>query len=223
MTREELIKKVALKMDEISSSDDLIVPVGTGDNNPLYTQINNLLNESVNDALMKAPIYRIQSQVASVPSTSVSINTLDAIDSYGKNRRSATIVVPDDFIRLVSITDNAFQRPIVDLAIEGDDIDKRQRNKFLVAKSAKPVAVIGRSVTGRRAITCYSYDSKSTPNLSVLYVKRYDNDKDTTEDTYLDEYMTDLVSWVCAGKVFAAQGDINKGKICDENAAALMV
>ena len=55
------------------------------------------------------------------------------------------------------------------------------------------------------------------------YVKRYNNNSDTSADTDLDEYMVDLVSWVCAGKVFAAQGDINKGKICDENAAALMI
>lgn len=216
MTREELIKKVALKMDEISSSDDLIVPVGTGDNNPLYTQINNLLNESVNDALMKAPIYRIQSQVESV-------NTFTPNDILGNTRKSATFVVPDDFIRLVSITDDAFQRPIVDLAIEGDDIDKRQHNKFLVAKTAKPVAVIGRSNAGGRAITCYSYKDE-TPSPTMLYVKRYDTAKnETSAETNLDEYMIDLVSWVCAGRVFAAQGDMNKGKICDENAASLMI
>ena len=54
MDRQELIRKVALKMDEISSSDDVIVSVGIDDNNPLYTQIDSLLNESVNDMLMKA-------------------------------------------------------------------------------------------------------------------------------------------------------------------------
>ncbi len=217
MTREELIKKIALKMDEISSSDDVIVPVGTGDNNPLYTQINNLLNESVNDVLMKAPIYRIQSQVQKLSAAST------PADVFGGSRKVAVIVIPEDFIRLVSITDSAFQRPIVDLAVEGDDVDKRQHNKFLVAKSAKPVAVIGRDISGARTITCYSYESGITPSPSVLYVKRYDNDTDTSASTDLDEYMTDIVSWVCAGKVFAAQGDINKGKICDENASALMI
>ena len=59
MTREELIKNVALKMDEISSSDDVIVDVNISDNNPLYTQINKLLNESINEALVKAPVHRI--------------------------------------------------------------------------------------------------------------------------------------------------------------------
>ena len=216
MTREELIKRVALKMDEISSSDDVIVPVGTGDNNPLYTQINNLLNESVNDALMKAPIYRIQSQISS-------IDTCREEQLFGGKRKSVVFVVPDDFIRLVSVIDDYFQRPIVDLAIEGDNIDKRQHNKFLVAKYAKPVAVLGRSESGKRIITCYSFDANDMPNPSLNYIKRYNNNSDTMADTDLDEYMIDLVSWVCAGKVFAAQGDINKGKICDENAAALMV
>ena len=215
MTREELIKKVALKMDEISSSDDVIIPVNGSDNNPLYTQINNLLNESVNDVLMKAPIYRIENQVVEVKNPTI-------IDLFSKTRKAAVFAVPVDFIRIASIYDIKFQRPIVDLALEGDAIDKKQRNKFLVAKKAKPVAVLGRGESGR-TITCYSYDAADTINPSLLYVKRYNNDTDTDADTDLDEYMADVVSWVCAGKVFAAQGDVNKGKICDDNAAALMI
>ena len=231
MTREELIKKVALKMDEISSSDDVMVPVNASDNNPLYTQINNLLNESVNDVLMKAPIFRIQNQVVLLPSGNIKTDTI-----FGGTRKIAVISVPEDFIRIASINDALFQRPIVDLAIEGDEMDNRQHNKFLVAKYAKPVAVIGRNVSSAtddatqvtthntgRVIKCYSYGATDTPAPFVHYIKRYDNDRDTTAETDLDEYMIDVVSWVCAGKVFAAQGDINKGKICDENAAALMV
>lgn len=216
MTREELIKKIALKMDEISSSDDVIVPVNAGDNNPLYTQINNLLNESVNDVLMKAPIYRLQSHVQNLSTATASV-------IFGGARKSAMFDVPDDFIRLVSITDSAFQRPIIELAIEGDDTDRRQHNKHLVAKNAKPVAVIGSDATKGRTITCYSYDANVTPSPTMLYIKRYDNDKDASAETGLDGYMIDLVSWVCAGRVFAAQGDVNKGKICDENASALMI
>lgn len=223
MTREELIKKVALKMDEVSSSDEVFVPVNASDNNPLYTQINSLLNEAVNDVLMKAPIYRLHSQTVKLVLSSAA-NGLAANWDTGTigERKTAILTIPDDFIRLVSITDALFQRPIVELAIEGDDIDKKQHNKFLVAKYAKPVAVIsGRSLN--RKITCYSYASDATPNPSMLYIKRYDNDTDATAETKLDDYLIDIVSWACAGRVFAAQGDMNKGKICDENAAALMV
>lgn len=215
MTREELIKRIALKMDEISSSDDVMIPVGTGDNNPLYTQINNLLNESVNDVLMKAPVYRLHPHVASSTSST-------AAGIFGNMRKVAVFSVPDDFIRVVSIKDNLFQRPIVDLAVEGDDVDKRQHNRYLVAKHAKPVAVLGRGTNGR-TITCYSYESNETPAPSMSYIKRYDPDKGLTVETGLDDYMIDLVSWVCAGRVFAAQGDTAKGKLCDENAAALMI
>lgn len=216
MTREELIKKVALKMDEISSSDEVIVPVGAGDNNPLYTQINDLLNESVNDVLMKAPIYRLHSQA-----TSTTTSSKQGI--FNDTRNVAVITVPADFIRLVSITDEGkFQRPISELAVEGDDIDKRQHNKYLVAKYAKPVAVISSSVDNRK-ITCYSYPSGVTPSPTLTYIKRYNNDKDTTADSDLDGYLIDIVSWVCAGKVFSAQGDANKSKICDESASALMI
>jgi hypothetical protein len=50
----------------------------------------------------------------------------------------------------------------------------------------------------------------------MRYIKRF------SDESTLDDYQIDIVTWVCAGKVFAAQGDIAKGKTCDENAAALM-
>lgn len=207
MTRQELIRKVALKMDEISSSDDVIVPVGIDDNNPLYTQIDGLLDESVNEVLMKAPLYRLHNHIVS---TSLS----RAATANGA--KVAVIDVPEEFLRLVSIIDNAFQRPIVELAVEGDDVDKRQHNKFLMAKTAKPVAVISNSAAQGRIITCYSYGADGQPAPVLNYIKRYDDEQN------LDEYQIDVVTWVCAGKVFSVQGDAAKGKACDENALSLM-
>lgn len=217
MTREELIKKVALKMDEISSSDDIIVSVGADDNNPLYTQINNLLNESINDVLTKAPVYRLGGFVDYVPSDSVRVD-----NSYCGSRQVAIVAVPEDFIRIAAIRDALFHRPIVDLAIEGDETDKRQYNRFLMAKNSKPVAVIGR-INGARVITIYSYGNDEEPKPEVMYVQRFNGDLDLTEDIDLDEYLADVVTWACAGKVFAVQGDLNKAKTCDDNAAAIMI
>jgi hypothetical protein len=215
MTREDLIKKVALKMDEISSSDDVILSVGSSDNNPLYVQINNLLNESVNDVLMKAPIYRLSNHIVS--SRGFKVESI-----FNGLRQKAVFTITDDFLRFVSISDSCFQRDITELSFEGDSVDKRQHNKHLVSKEAKPVAVLN-STTGHRKISCYSYRVLSSPNPRLTYIERYDHDGDMSCDVDLDGYMIDLVSWVCAGKVFAAQGDINKGKICDENASALMI
>jgi hypothetical protein len=215
MTREDLIKKVALKMDEISSSDDVILSVGSSDNNPLYVQINNLLNESVNDVLMKAPVYRIQSHI-------VSTNNVKVEDIFGGMRKVAVITVPDEFIKFVSVTDKLFQREITEVVMQGDDKHKRQQNKFLVAKYAKPVAVLT-NTAGVRKIVCYSYDVADTPRPMLYYVERYEGDESKEAEVTLDGYMIDVVTWVCAGKVFAAQGDVNKGKLCDDNAASLMI
>ena len=217
MTREELIKKVALKMDEISSSDDIIVSINSGDNNPLYAQINSLLNESINDVLLKAPIHKIKKNIGELKSFGLGY-------SFCKTRKILNIQVPDDFLRLVLITDDSFQRPITELAIEGDAIDKRQRNKFLMAKTAKPVAVFGRDEENNLVITCYSLD-KSTESISAsgLYVKRFNGNITLSSTVDLDDYLVDIVSWACAGKVFAAQGDVAKSQICDTNALALMV
>lgn len=217
MTREELIKKVALKMDEISSSGGVIVSVGIDDNNPLYTQINGLLNESINEVLTKAPVYRIENFVTSKQIGNKEYSQISIGDRY-----AYVFSVPNDFIRLVSIQDSTnFKRPIVDLSIEGDDISKRQRNNFLVAKSEKPVAVIGRH-DGVRSITCYSYAKNAMPNIHFYYIARFDGDLTIENEIKIDEYLSDVATWVCAGKVFSAQGDVNRGKICDDTAISLM-
>lgn len=207
MEREALIRKVALKMDEISSSNDVIVSVGIADNNPLYAQIDSLLDESVNDVLMKAPIYRLYNHInIAVSSRPTTVNSI----------KVGIIEVPDDFLRFASIEDKAFQRPIVTLAVEGDDVDKRQHNKHLVAKKAKPVAVISNDATKKRIITCYSYGLADTPSPTMQYIKRYDG------NTTLDDYQIDIATWICAGKVFSVQGDIAKSQACDANAVAIM-
>lgn len=222
MTREELIKKVALKMDEISSSDDVIVNVNAGDNNPLYTQINNLLNESINEVLAKAPVYRINDR--QIKQTSECATE----ELFNDTRIAAMITLPNDFLRLVSIDDASFQRPIIDLATEGDDMARKQRNKFLVAKNAKPVGVISTNpVSGGRVIKCYSYDKNTTPNPLMTYIVRYgvnpDENLDVTSHVHINDYLADVVSWVCAGKVFSSRGDSANMQICDNNAMALMV
>lgn len=215
MERIELIKKVALKMDEISSSNQVVVDVLDSDNNPLYALIDGLLNESINDVLTKAPVYRIPDAF-----TATEGDLEGSMAILNDTRRAGVISLPEDFIRLVSISASDLDRHIVDLSIEGDETDKRQHNKFLVAKNAKPVGVLGRADEGYRVIYVYSFEKDITPLMSLTYVKRF---TDTVNDIELDDYMSELVSWVCAGRVFAVQGDINRGKICDENAAALMV
>lgn len=216
MLREELIRKVALKMDEISSSNDVIVSVGSDDNNPLYTQINALLNESINDVLSKAPIYRLTDYPYMSKLSDFRVETIG-------RRKIAFLRIPPSFIRLASITDAALRRPIVELAIQGDAVDIIQHNPFLMAKNAKPVAVLNITPNGEREIACYSYSATDTPNPMALYIERFNGSLDTSSVLDINDYLADIVSWTCAGRVFVAQGDALKGKACDENAIALMV
>lgn len=216
MTREELIKKVAMKMDEISSSNDVFVSVGADDNNPLYTQINSLLNESINDVLSKAPMYRLTDLLTSSKPSDVNVDTID-------ERKVAVIRIPSSFMRIASITDAAFKRPIVDLAIPGDAVDNMQHNPYLMAKNAKPVGVLEANSYGEREIRCYSYSHADTPNPTALYIERFNGSLDISSEITIDDYLADIISWVCAGKVFVAEGFADRGKVCDENAAAIMI
>lgn len=219
MTREELIKNVALKMDEISSSDDVIVDVDISDNNPLYTQINKLLNESINEALVKAPVHRIGNAMMMNGGPYTEKDT-----TYAGNRTVISIPLPDDFLRLASIDSGKFQRPIVALATDGDEVSNTQRNKFLVAKYAKPVGVLCvDGASGGKCIKCYSFDPADNASVIMTYIPRFNEELGLSVNIKIDTYLSDIVSWICAGKVYSSRGDAANSKICDENALALMV
>ena len=74
-----------------------------------------------------------------------------------------------------------------------------------------------------RKIVCYSYNMADTPKPMLYYVERYTGDESKSSEVSLDGYMVDVVTWVCAAKVFSTQGDVTKSKICDEIAQSLMI
>lgn len=203
MNRVELLNIVKSKIDEISSSDELLVPVGIEDNKPYDTIIETLLDESAIEVLLKAPFYRL------------TISNSTSLEIVKKDSNTGIIILPTDFLRLLSFRMTEWERSVTQPAIKGDDISNMQSNKFIRGGQAKPIGVLTRTDKGL-ALEYYSVKVDHTL-AEFFYVK-----KQKAEDIE-DIQMIDAMTWICAGKVLGVVGKFELAKNCYENANGLLV
>lgn len=202
MIRSELINKVKARIDEICASGDMIVEVDVENSKPFDSIIDELLDESALELLLKAPFYRLH------------ISTANLTAAYKQDSKIGSLTLPIDFIRLVSLKMKDWQRAVTELAIQGDDIAKRQSNKFLRGGIARPVAVLRKSSEGY-ILDYYSID-KSHEVEEFSYIKR-----ERAED--IDIELIDALCWICASKVLGVLEQFDSAKLCYENAKGLML
>lgn len=204
MERSTIINKVKTRIDEVSASGDVIVNVGVENTKPYDSIIDELLDESALEILLKAPFYRL-----TISSGNVS-PVKDSTDNH-----IGTITLPTDFLRLVSFRMKEWQQPVTSFAIQGDEVAQKQANKHIRGGVAKPVAVLSKSNSGYVA-TYYSVQS-SHELKEFLYIK-----KDTAENM-ADSQLIDAMTWICAGKVLGVLNQPTLSNVCYENAKGLMV
>jgi predicted transposase len=167
--------------------------------------IDELLDESALEVLLKAPFYRLN----------VTSATVTAKEEY-KGSKIGTITLPTDFLRLVSFSMSDWQQPVTSFAIQGDEIAKKQANKYLRGGVAKPVAVLSKNSSGYSA-TYYSTNAETHSVTEFLYIKK----ADATEVS--DSQLIDAMVWICAGKTLGVLNESNLSALCYENAKGLMV
>lgn len=239
MTRAELIQQIALRMDEITPSSGLNVTVDGSDGNPLYSLIDGIIDDGVLELFTIAPYWRLrqaQFQYSATESVSeVSIVTLGTL--YG-SRKIIRLWLNDDFLRVAEINCADFQRPITEVFPEQSEQGKRQHNRFLMGKEARPVGVMShdkKSSTQYRVIDCYSLASTSTVTAdSVLatYIPKpgtiYDDtdgvppDNSVAVEDVVPPVLIPSLEWLVAARTFGARGDANHAAICQQNAQNLL-
>ena len=203
MDRIALVNRVKTLIDEISSSDSLIVDVGVEDNNPLDRMIESLLDESAHELLMKAPFYRLD------------ITSYDAdpvADEYDKT--TGYISLPDDFLRLVYFRMSDWLRPVTELAMKGDAVSVRQYNKHIRGGVARPVGVLSKTAEGM-IVEYYSTNAKEHQVADFQYVKRVCAEQ-------IPSQLTDAMCWICAGRTLAVMGRADMANTAYGNAQSLM-
>lgn len=206
MERPELINKVKSKLDEISSSSDLLINVGVEDNSPLDEIIGSLLDESVRDLLLKGPIHRLPIKKLEA---SPKANTEDV--------NMGSVELPADFIRLVSFRMKGWKRSVTSPALEGDEIALRQSNAFLRGGVAKPVGVIRTSPTGL-VMDYYSILAEEAHVIETL-----DYIASCTPEEILNEQMIDALTWICTCKVLGVLRQDVAAENASKTAQSLMI
>lgn len=208
MERSALINKVKTRIDEVSASGDVIVDVGVENTKPFDSIIDELLDESALEILLKAPFYRLPVCKAT---------NLTAVKDTNDDR-IGSITLPNDFIRLVSFKMKGWLQPVLSFALPGDAVAIKQSNKYIRGGVAKPVAVLYKDDTSMLYINYYSVVSASDHEVAEFnYIKRL------TADGITDDQLVDAMCWICAGKTLGIIGEKALSDLCYENAKGLMI
>lgn len=205
MERLELVNMVRRKIDEVAAADTPLQAVTIADENSMDTIIESLLDESAREILLKAPIYRLKVTSAT---PSAQKNSSDSTTGY--------IQVPEDFLRLVSMRMSDWQRPVVQLALQGDAVAMRQSNRHIRGGVAKPVGVLAKNEKGI-VVEYYSTNAAEHSVSEFLYIK-----SDTAENIK-DAQMIDALTWICAGKTLSVMGNMTQAQNAYDNAQSLMI
>lgn len=236
MTRAQLISAVALRMDEITPSAGLSVTVDGSDNNPLATLIDGIIDDGVLELFTAAPYWRLpQTSFTAIENEATNEIKVDDFDS----RKIILLKVKNDFLRIGSVYCDDFQRPITEVYPEQSAEGKRQYNKYLMGKEAKPVAVMSSGVWDSvisREIKCFSLSAATQvtkDSVTATYVAKPATIVDDTDgvapdnsvpvESVVPPMLIPALEWLLASRTFGARGDAGHADICRQNAQNLLV
>lgn len=219
MTRKELIAQVALRMDEITPEEGLVIPVDGADNNPLYALIDGLADDAALELYASAPYWRLP-QIA-FEETEIKV---EGISSDADSRKIIRLKLNDSFLRVAEIYCSEFGRPITEVVPEQSPEGRRQHNRFLLGKEVKPVGVLSFGLwdgSQCREIDCYSLASDTSVTASSGVVASYIAKPGAAQD--IPEILIPALEWLIAARAFGARGDTNHATICQQTAQSLLV
>lgn len=205
MERSALINKIKTRIDEVCGSGDVIVEIGVENTKPYDSIIDELLDESALEILLKAPFYLLD----------ITEDAELTVVQDKNDKNIGTIELPYDFVRLVSFKMKDWQQPVTSFAMPGDTVAVKQSNKYLRGGTAKPVAVLRKLSTGY--IASYYSVKESHEIEEFLYIA-----KDKVENI-TDSQAIDAMCWICAGKTLGVLGQHNLANQCYDNAKGLMM
>lgn len=188
-SRLSLINYAKVKLDEV-------IPEGEGVkfseesspniSDPLNIMINSLLDEAAKRVLLNAPIH-VLDPVKSAETTGTQI---------ANDNDVGYIKLADNFLRLVSLKMNDWNREVTQAITTADRRYSVQRNKYTRGRTQKPVAVFMTKTIGgeqKRVIEYYSVDGSHA--IEYLYYIQETKAEDVQSN------LVDALTWVVAGMV----------------------
>jgi hypothetical protein len=223
-TRAKLIQQAALRMDEISPESVIIESVGPADNNPLYELIDGLVEDAMLELFSVAPYWRLSQTF--FPATDIVLETIFSGTKY--ERKMIRIRLGEDFLRAAEILHPSFLRPITEVFAENSSEGRRQHNRYLFGKTAKPVAVMSHGLWNGepcREIDCYSVskDVTDASEVTASYIAKPTITINSNIELAVPPVLVPALEWLLAARAFGARGDANHAAICQQNAQNLIM
>lgn len=190
MEREQIINKVLCCLDEAGITQSIDPLLGY--------PIENFLDEACRELMKVAPAYTFKGRYASfTPSNSGLIDN---------GNGSGSVLLPDNFVRLVSFRMEGWQRDATHLYTVDDPIYRKQSNLYLRGGVANPVTVL----SGHRL------EYYSLPKNVKHVVEKAEFLIDIPVDL-LDDLLIDPLTWLTASKVLDvlhenAQAEMARGQ-----------
>jgi hypothetical protein len=158
MVREDVIKKVKVKLEEFSPFDEPKSLVAIASNvKPINSYIEETLDSAYDDVLLLAPLHLIKDNVIDISSTSTTIE-----------KKVGYKDVPDNYLRVHSVMYDKWKR-MVNRVIYPDQAEYAlQRNEYTRGGLVKPVIAINNnkfeiySIKPSMKCECFKYIPKTT-------------------------------------------------------------
>lgn len=193
MTRNEIINKVRVYMDEISPFENIEVI-----NNPM---IDSLLEDTANDLLLITPEKELSGLLQSMSGLTINPNISKG---YGY------IELPSTFLRALNLKFSEWERPVTNFLTSADPSYKLQWNKFTMSRGVKPMAYVTtldyEGVYFKR-IEYFGMPEASSQTLDYgSYVNR------VTDVSDISDNLIDPLCWLVAAKAFQIIGSQNESQ-----------
>lgn len=186
MTKEQIIKAVKVKMEEITPFDDGLM-VLNAEVKPIESYISEVFQNSIDKLLMICPL-------SLTAETTLPATGLTATTNNGKSIGKLTI--PDDFIRLHTFKMEGWERPVHRCISTENPKYSEQLNPWTRGGNSKPVIV------NKGYLEIYTYNTGDTVQTS-LYVKRVDID---APDISIHDKLINPLCSLIAADVYAIFG-----------------
>lgn len=114
------------------------------------------------------------------------------------NDEKGIIVLPEDYVRLISLKLDTWKKPCYAAAEAGSAVERAQTNRYTRAGISSPVCVEVPAADGAQ-LSLYPVNGESAPSVEYLiYEARYDGSKGLATN---NGYLIEAVACQCAGLV----------------------
>ena len=184
-------------------------------NDELRLKVRQIINEMYDDSavtLLSDDTRSIDEHIAALLPDAVlwiqrnkgwgSLNPRNAIDAKIKDNGDGTgeIVLPEDFVKLISLKMEGWQRPCLQMFPSESAVAAAQHNHYTRAGHCRPVCVESYNGDGRVVLSYYSLPKESEPHITeLLYEARYNPDEGLSG---CDIALHKAVAYQCAAMLF---------------------